>query len=212
MMVGLSKSIVGCAGEAYKASAINFGLSRGRMDRGVAKKVSKSSLFGGCAEGVEAHMLHQLHKRDWASASRSAPMKEEAGVDTSRLKILVMAAGMAVALLAAGSVVLGSMADDADAAKRPLLKTLWAVVDADGTIVRSKGVVLSKSGNVGTGAYGIFFNRNVSGCTYTATIGANLHGMISAFSVAGAPRAVEVRTHDKDGGPSNRPFNLLVNC
>jgi len=66
-----------------------------------------------------------------------------------RLKTLLMAVGMA--LLVVASVVLGSMTNEADAARRAQLKTLWAVVNADGTIDRRKGVASTSSSKVATG-------------------------------------------------------------
>ena len=66
----------------------------------------------------------------------------------------LLCVGLAVGL------VIGSSMHDADAARKPLLKTLWAVVDADGGIVEgeSKGVVSSSKG--GVGSFGIAFNRD----------------------------------------------------
>jgi hypothetical protein len=54
------------------------------------------------------------------------------------------------ALLVAASVVLGSVTDEADAARRTQLKTLWAVVNSDGTIDRGKGVASTRSSSRGT--------------------------------------------------------------
>jgi hypothetical protein len=70
-------------------------------------------------------------------------------VETSRLKMLLVGVGMA-ALLVAASVVLGSVTDEADAARRTQLKTLWAVVNSDGTIDRGKGVASTRSSSRGT--------------------------------------------------------------
>jgi hypothetical protein len=74
---------------------------------------------------------------------------EEVAVETSRLKMLLVGEGMA-ALLVAASVVLGSVTDEADAARRTQLKTLWAVVNSDGTIDRGKGVASTRSSSRGT--------------------------------------------------------------
>ena len=74
----------------------------------------------------------------WAGhpPSRSASTKEVA-VETSRLKIVLLV-GVGMALLVAANVVLGSITDEADAARRTQLKTLWAVVNSEGTIARGK--------------------------------------------------------------------------
>src|SRR5215210_6658080 len=87
---------------------------------------------------------------------------------------LVGLAMLCVGLVGLG---LGSMVEDADAAKKKELKTLWAVVDADGTLVRGKGV--TGNNKLGTGTYGFFFNRNVEGCAWVATLREGNAGEIS---------------------------------
>jgi hypothetical protein len=130
------------------------------------------------------------------------------------------------ALKAGGAAFLGGMLSvfalpsrDADAARRRLLKTLWAVVtiNADHTITvnRSKGVTASS--RLGTGQYRITFNRDVSRCVYSATIESTSGGgEISAF---GGPlqgvvteREVLVSTYDNSGSFDDEPFHLVVNC
>ena len=121
--------------------------------------------------------------------------------------------GAAVACL--GVVValtVGSVRDDADAARRPLLKTLWAVVDANGTLVRGKGAV---SSNGGGGAYGVFFNRDVSRCAYAATIGTrDVPAVLTATSAGavGKPKVVEVFTLKTDFTRVGMAFHLVVHC
>ncbi len=57
----------------------------------------------------------------------------------------------------------GTKIDDADAARRTQLKTLWAVVDADGNLVRGKGVTLARKNNTSVpGTYQVFFDRDVT--------------------------------------------------
>jgi hypothetical protein len=105
---------------------------------------------------------------------------------------------------------------DAEAARRRLLKTLWAVVNINAdhsiTVTRSKGVVASSK--LGTGVYTIGFNRDVSGCACVATIDQSHVGFVSPMvnSVVATERDVVVSTYDKDGTAANRPFSLVVHC
>ncbi len=132
-------------------------------------------------------------------------------METSRLRMLLVAAGAAGMLLAAASVVVGSMTDDADAARRTQLKTLWAVVDADGTLARGKGV--TDSDNVGTGRYEVTFNRNVTGCAYSATFDhASGFIFISLRDASIGPRQVGVTTTDRGAIVRDSPFHLIVTC
>lgn len=130
----------------------------------------------------------------------------------------VLIALMAAMVLAAGLV----YDDDADAARRPLLKTLWAVVNEDGTLDRGKGV--TDSSRVAEGAYRITFNRNVSGCAYSATIdlsglGEGHQGEVYVYqtledpSDPPTPRQVDVFTFNSAGTTSDdNQFDLIVHC
>ena len=140
-------------------------------------------------------------------------------MQVSRLKILLMAMGMAVALLAAASVVLGSMTDDADAARRPPLKILWADVGSDGFLNAGKGVVSATK--TGTGSYEVRFVRNVIGCAHTATLqhaaGEVSVGTSSYFTPTAGNQFVEsnevvVFTYDSAGGYANRAIDVVINC
>ncbi len=133
------------------------------------------------------------------------------------------ATALLVALVTAGVLAAGLVyGDDAGAAKRPLLKTLWAVVNEDGTLDRSKGVTAGS--RLGTGAYRITFNRNVSGCAYAATVDVSGIGEGHAGEVyvsrnddsqtnPTTPRQVDVTTTNS-GGTSNsdNQFDLIVHC
>lgn len=122
------------------------------------------------------------------------------------------------AVLAAGLV----YDDDAEAARRPLLKTLWAVVNENGTLDRAKGV--TDSARIGTGAYRITFNRNVSGCAYAATVDLSGAGEGHPGEVyvdqslddptnPPTPRQVDVLTFNSSGtGNSDNQFDLIVHC
>ena len=127
------------------------------------------------------------------------------------------------ALKAVGAAILGGLLSifalpsrDADAARRRLLKTLWAVVSINAdqtiTVTRSKGV--TGSSKLGTGVYKIGFNRDVSGCASVATIDQSQVGFISAQlnSFVATERDVVVSTYDSDGTAAERPFQLVVHC
>jgi hypothetical protein len=129
------------------------------------------------------------------------------------------------ALKAVGAAVLGGLLSifalpsrDADAARRMLLKTLWAVVtinaDQTITVTRSKGVVSSETEKLGTGVYKIGFNRNVSGCACVATIDQSQVGFISAQanSFVATKRDVVVSTYENATTPADRPFQVVVHC
>jgi hypothetical protein len=97
----------------------------------------------------------------------------------------------------------------------------WAVVKADGTLVRSQ----SSAGNVSvekvaTGQYEITFAKDVSSCAYEATIGdtANAIPLQGQISVSGDtdsdnPGDVFVQTFEQNGtSPMDSPFHLYVSC
>jgi hypothetical protein len=94
--------------------------------------------------------------------------------------------------------------------------TLFAVVKADGTLVRGSNVRSSR--HVDEAAYSVIFDLNVRPCAYTATIGKVTHmgkarpGEITTVGRAGEPRGVYVTTSRSNGDPANRPFHLMVSC
>jgi hypothetical protein len=127
------------------------------------------------------------------------------------------------ALKSVGAAILGGVLSiftlpsrDAEAARRRLLKTLWAVVTINAnqtiTVTRSKGV--TGSSKLGTGVYSIGFNRDVSGCAAFATIDQSQNGFISAQvnSIAATERDVVVSTWDTNGDEAERPFQVVVHC
>jgi hypothetical protein len=129
------------------------------------------------------------------------------------------------ALKAVGAAVLGGLLSifalpsrDADAARRRLLKTLWAVVtinaDQTITVTRSKGVVSSETEKLGTGVYKIGFNRKVNGCACVATIDQSQLGFIDAVanSFVATKRDVVVSTYENATTPADRPFQVVVHC
>ena len=129
-----------------------------------------------------------------------------------------------LAAMPAAAVVATSLVQDkaADAARRPLLTTLWVVVNEDGTLDRGKGV--TDSTRLTRGAYRITFNRNVSGCAYAATVDLSGIGEGHAGGVyvgrnddsqtnPTTARQVDVTTYNSTGtDTSDNQFDLIVYC
>ena len=135
-------------------------------------------------------------------------------METSRLKTVLLAMGIAgVLLLTAGSVMLGALTDDADAARSTQLKTLWAVVNSDGTLARGKGVTSISKPAATTGEYEVKFRQDVDRCAYSATFD-HTSGFIfiSLRDTNIGSREVGVTTLDRNGVVRNSPFHLIVNC
>jgi hypothetical protein len=98
----------------------------------------------------------------------------------------------------------------------------WAVVKADGTVERSKGVaVLAPVEHTAlSGRYEVTFAKDVSGCAYEATIGDTgtavpVQGQInvSGDTDGAQPNDVFVQTFDKTGTTlTDSPFHLYVSC
>ena len=93
---------------------------------------------------------------------------------------------------------------------------LWAVVNANGTLLRSSGGVSVS----GTNYYTVTFPQPVDNCAYSVTIGRNG----GAFSNGGQVEADEfvangfsntqilVRTYDATGAAAQKKFSLVVFC
>ena len=89
-----------------------------------------------------------------------------------------------------------------------------ALLNADGTIVRSSRVVSVQK--QATGRYAVAFDRDVAACTYSATVSTPDAGLIDGFATvtnfAGVEAAVFVQTFGADGVEADRPFSLDVTC
>jgi hypothetical protein len=92
---------------------------------------------------------------------------------------------------------------------------LWASVDSNGTLIRGQGVTSAEQ--IGSNAYQVVFDRNVTGCGYVATVG-DSGGAISAAAIAEAHqrlnvvKGVEVDIYSSTGGGTIRPFYVAVFC
>jgi hypothetical protein len=105
---------------------------------------------------------------------------------------------------------------------------LWAVVNSAGTLVRGSGATAATLLAATTSFYEVTFNRNVSACSYEATVGGV--NFEEALPVGGttivfpgfeepgpgveveAPTKVDVITFSKENTRSARPFHLAVFC
>jgi hypothetical protein len=106
-----------------------------------------------------------------------------------------------------------ALPDRAEARRRPPLKTLWAVVSANGTLVRGKGAefLIPRVGS-NPGHYEVVFNRNVSNCAYTATLADGFAGSTGADQdFITQDEFVKVNTAGGNG-LEDLPFHLVVNC
>ena len=95
------------------------------------------------------------------------------------------------------------------------VKPLDAVVDDAGTFIR--GANSTGSSHLATGAYEVDFNRNVSNCSFVASVaqphaGTAAQGTATVAGRAGQPLGVFVQTFDLGGTQVDRPFHLIVYC
>ena len=86
---------------------------------------------------------------------------------------------------------------------------LWAVINASGTSARGAG--LTGSVKLTTGQYEVVFDRDVTACSYQATLSAD-HGEIYAQPRSAVPNGVFVGTFTSAGGAADRAFHLAVFC
>ncbi|MEZ5137266.1 MAG: hypothetical protein R2702_06215 [Acidimicrobiales bacterium] len=88
------------------------------------------------------------------------------------------------------------------------------LMNADGTVVRSSRVVTVQK--QATGRYAIAFDRDVTSCTYAATVSTPDAGLVDGFATvtnfASSDAAVFVRTFTAEGAEADRPFSLDVTC
>jgi len=117
---------------------------------------------------------------------------------------------------AAGEVQGQPAGEAAAAAQDNCACTAWAVVDTNGNLIRGFGA--NAAMKVGLGFYRVIFNRNVTRCAYTATIGLPGSvgnpppGEISVVGLNGNPNGVFVATYTSTGANADRPFHLAVHC
>ncbi|GHJ13633.1 MULTISPECIES: hypothetical protein [unclassified Micromonospora] len=95
----------------------------------------------------------------------------------------------------------------------PTARVLFAVVDANGTLVRGLGA--TSATRLAAGMYQVAFDQDVAGAAYVGTVGpASGGGLAQQGVITVAPRvgianAVFVETHAASGH-ADRPFHLAV--
>jgi hypothetical protein len=93
---------------------------------------------------------------------------------------------------------------------------MFAVVAADGTLVRGSGVL--EAGAAGGSDYRLVFNRSIASCAYFMSIVSTVSdvfappGMAGAATITELPSTLFVSTRDAAGAASDRPFHVLVYC
>jgi hypothetical protein len=95
--------------------------------------------------------------------------------------------------------------------------TMWAVVNADGTLAR--GFRVTSTARLGSGGqYEVIFDRNVTRCAYVATIGLSGSvgnsppGETTVVGRIGVPNGVFVTTGNSAGTQTDLGFHLAVHC
>lgn len=95
--------------------------------------------------------------------------------------------------------------------------SLWAVVSAGAELSRGGGGAVSAAQPFGVGTYEVVFNRDVSKCSYVATIGNTGAGNPPVGEIGVAqrlsnPDAVYLQTYNIKAEKENEPFHLAVFC
>lgn len=123
--------------------------------------------------------------------------------------------------LKAGAVTANKISDGAvsDSKLDSAEKTRWAVVTSSGALARGKGVTAASTVTPpATGAYNVTFDRDITTCSWVATIGAGDTSSAGGFGSirtrleTGTTNTVRVRTATTGGGNSPRAFHLSLSC
>ena len=127
--------------------------------------------------------------------------------------------GLAVRTLVVGGVVgrFVGAPRPAQARKRRLLKTLFAVVNAKDqttpTLASAKGATsVERKSGMSTGGFRVRFNRNVDTCAYIATTANAFPGQASVETDSPNPDWVRVYITDSAGNLRDLDFHLIVIC
>ena len=93
---------------------------------------------------------------------------------------------------------------------------VFAVLDSNGTKLRGKAV--ASTSRLSTGVYDVRFNRNISKCAWTGTVGFGTFGgstgaaMITISGRAGTNNGLFITTFNVAGNPTDLPFTTTVIC
>jgi hypothetical protein len=100
---------------------------------------------------------------------------------------------------------------------RATAKSLFAVVNSDGTLARGRGVVSTQLITGFAGAYEIIFDTDTTGCAYIGSIGnagagTASDGFLTTALRSGTTNGVFVQTSDTTGLNADRPFHVHLLC
>jgi len=125
-------------------------------------------------------------------------------------------AGHAVAAGGGPNAPIGGKATGFSAAATTVPQRVFAVINSDGTKLRGKAV--ASSTRLSTGTYDVRFNRNISTCAWTGTIGFGTFAgstgpsEISVSGRAGTNNGLFVQTFAGGTTFTDLPFTVLVVC
>ncbi len=146
------------------------------------------------------------------------------GVTVSTAAVLATGATVGGALAAGGSSDLNAPGASAGSASKGLAVSakhkpkprVTAVIKADGTEHRGRG--LDSSNKIGVGVYEVFFDRKIKKCAWTGTVGlggfsgSTGPAMITITGRAGSKNGLFVTTFDGAANPADLPFHVSVIC
>jgi hypothetical protein len=96
-------------------------------------------------------------------------------------------------------------------------KRVIAVIKANGA--KARGAHVTSSAKTTPGKYDVVFDRDVSACSYTATVGTTINGgqigdpvVITTATRPGNVNGVALAIRNVDGHPQNEPLHLIVTC
>ena len=104
----------------------------------------------------------------------------------------------------------------ASAATAGQAPNFYAVVDSNGTLARGFNAV--SASHLNPGQYEVAFNKDVSGCGYTATIGlsgslgSSPFGTVNVAKRGANKKAIFVQTFDTTNNLSDLGFHVIVAC
>jgi hypothetical protein len=93
---------------------------------------------------------------------------------------------------------------------------VFAVVNSDGSKLRGKAV--ASTARISTGTYDVRFNRNISTCAWTATVGlggfsgSTGPAMITTAGRAGTNNGLFITTFNGAATPTDEAFQVVVVC
>ncbi|MGH3931200.1 MAG: hypothetical protein ACRDTF_14630 [Pseudonocardiaceae bacterium] len=96
--------------------------------------------------------------------------------------------------------------------------TLFAVVNANGTLARGCGARSSRRVPGSVGTYEVIFDRNVRDCSYVGTVGlsgssnSSPPGEITVVGRFNNVNGVFITTHNSTGQLADRGFHIAVHC